>query len=111
MARAASRGSARGEGPPTSFPEGPPSSMPFDHSFTLQAVMQMQKDLGILGEKIDRMRFDLGELKDDGKETRKGLLEVQRSISSARGAMKVLGGLFTVALVVFGAVLAWLLST
>lgn len=109
MAR--SRATATGEGPPTSFPEGPPSSMPWDHSFTLQAVMQMQKDLGVLGEKIDRMRVDIGELKNDGKETRDQLVGVQKSISSAQGAMKILSGLFALALVIFAAVLAWMFKT
>lgn len=108
MARAAGRTTPSGEGPPTSFPEGPPSSMPWDHSFTLQAVMQMQKDLGVLGEKIERMREDLGELKGDGKETRDQLVEVQRSMSSAQGAMKILGGVFALALVIIAAVLAWM---
>lgn len=108
MVRPTSR-SAREDGPPTSFPEGPPSSMPWDHSFTLQAVMQMQKDLGVLSEKIDRMREDFVESKSDGKETRGKLSEVKESIASFKGAMKVFGGLYALALVLMAAFLAWYL--
>lgn len=99
------------QGPPSSLPEGNPNPASMDHSWTLQAVMQMQKDLGVLGEKIDRMRDDFGDLKSDGKETRDALSGVEKSIASAQGAMKVLSGLFALALVVIAAVLAWLLGS
>ncbi|HYI39518.1 MAG TPA: hypothetical protein VE053_04280 [Allosphingosinicella sp.] len=80
-----------------------------DHSWTLQAVMQMQKDLGVLGEKIDRMRDDFGDFKTDGKETHAKLIEVQKSIASAEGALKVFGRIYALALVIVAALLAWFL--
>ncbi len=46
-------------GPPTAFPSGNPPAAPFDHSFTLQAVMELQKSVAVLGEKIDRMSDDV----------------------------------------------------
>lgn len=52
-------GGSAGAGPPTSFPEGTPPIPTHDHSFTLQAVMEMKRDLGVLVERIDRMRDDV----------------------------------------------------
>lgn len=52
-------GGSTGAGPPTSFPEGTPPVPTQDHSFTLQAVMEMKRDLGVLIERIDRMRDDV----------------------------------------------------
>jgi hypothetical protein len=97
------------EGSPTGSPKGNPSERDrgFDHSFTLQAVMQMQKDLGVLGEKIDRLRDDFGELKTDAKENRNKLTEVKESIATFKGALIIIGGLYTLVLVILGAFLAW----
>lgn len=97
------------KGPPASYPEGDPQGAPWDHSFTLQAVMQMQKDLGILGEKIDRMREDHADAKADGAKTRDKLADVEKSIASAQGALKVFGPLYALLLVVIAAFLAWFL--
>ena len=92
------------------MPEGTPSlASPTDHSFTLQAVMQMQKELGVLGAKIDGMRDDLGDLKTDGKETRDKLGGVKEDIASFKGAIKVFGLIYALALVLLGAFLAWYL--
>lgn len=99
----------QGQGPPVSLPEGNPQTSSMDHSWTLQAVMQMQKDLGVLGEKIDRMRDDFGEIKADNKETSLKLIEVQKSIASAEGALKVFGRIYALALVIVAALLAWFL--
>lgn len=53
----------RSSGTPVSMPEGTPSlASPHDHSWTLQAVMEMQKSVGILGEKVDRLSSDISGL-------------------------------------------------
>lgn len=104
--------SGRGFGTPSSMPEGTPAlASPSDHSWTLQAIMQMQKDLGVLGEKIDRLRDDFVDVKTEGTKTRDTLGEVEKSIAAARGGMKVMTGLFALSLVVLAAVLAWLFGT
>jgi hypothetical protein len=55
--------SRKDSGTPSSMPEGTPSlASPTDHSFTLQAIMEMKGTLGELAAKIDRMRDDVGEL-------------------------------------------------
>lgn len=43
-------------GAPTSMPEGTPSlASPTDHSFTLQAIMEMNKTLGVLSAKVENL--------------------------------------------------------
>lgn len=67
----APRRPAAERGSPITMPQGNPSSAaPFDHSFTLQAVMELQKTVAVLGEKIDRMSADTRaiESKVDGVE-------------------------------------------
>lgn len=45
---------------PSSMPEGTPElAYPTDHSWTLQAVMDLNKTVGVLGEKIDRLAGDI----------------------------------------------------
>lgn len=51
------------------------------------------------------------ELKADAKEDRGKLTEIEKSMSFVKGAIWVLGGFFTLALVVIGAVLAKLLGS
>jgi hypothetical protein len=47
-------------GTPASMPEGTPSlASPNDHSWTLQSIMEMQKSVGIMGEKLDRLSGDM----------------------------------------------------
>jgi hypothetical protein len=108
MPRATPPESSR-QGPPSSLPEGNPPAASMDHSWTLQAIMQMQKDLGVFGEKIDRMRDDFAEAKSDGAKTRDKLGDVEKSIASANGALKVFGRLYALLLVVVAAFLAWFL--
>ena len=95
----------KGASTPERQPEGPPPAGMHDHSWTLQAVMEMQKDLGKLGEKIDGMRRDLTDLKGDAKETRDKVIEVEKSISVFKGAKLALGGMSAVLLVILGAFL------
>ena len=59
-------GSLKGAGSPASMPEGTPSlASPTDHSWTLQAVMDMQRSVGVLCEKVDRLSSDINSL--DGR--------------------------------------------
>lgn len=99
---ATGRRSAQTTSAPTSMPEGTPAVM-VDQSFTLQAIMEMQKELGVLGQKIEGMWADLRDFKSEGKETRDKLTEVEKSLSWFKGVRAVLGVLFALALVVVGA--------
>lgn len=60
----APRGTSGGrETTPSRLPEGTPSlASPMDHSFTLQAVMDLTKTVSVLTEKVDRLRDDVGSL-------------------------------------------------
>lgn len=51
----------------------------------------------------------ISDVKADGKETSKKLGEVKESIDSFKGAMKVFGGIYALALVLVAAFLAWFL--
>jgi hypothetical protein len=62
-------------------------------------------DVAKLTERIDNLIERVGDLKADGKETRDRLFSIEKSISFVKGAMWVLGGLFTIALVVIGVLL------
>lgn len=56
----------RSAGTPSSMPEGTPAlASPTDHSFTLQAIMEMQKTVGVLCEKVERLSTDISGL--DGR--------------------------------------------
>jgi hypothetical protein len=59
-----------------------------DHSFLLQAIMQVQRDLGGIGAKLDRVIADVGtqDAKTDA---------LQHTVSFVKGAIWVIGGLIT----------------
>ena len=44
------------DGTPKDFPQTTPPPQPLDYSFTLQAVMELQKSTGQLKESIDQLR-------------------------------------------------------
>ena len=67
--------------------------------------MDMQKDVAKLGEKIEGMRDDLRELRQDAKDTREKVVEVEKSISIFKGAKLALGAMGAVLLVILGAFL------
>lgn len=53
----------RGSGPPTRMPEGTPDTPSgMDHSWTLQAIIGLEKSVAVLAEKLDGVRTDLAEL-------------------------------------------------
>ena len=73
------------EGPPTEFAEvPPPKPQMIDHSFTLQAIMELQKSLAQLATKVDRLVEDV---KTHGQK----IDDVQSKISFVKGAVWVIG--------------------
>jgi hypothetical protein len=73
-------------GPPTDFANVPPQQTPMiDHSFTLQAVMELQKSVVQLSTKTERLIQDVDKQGDK-------LEVVLRQISFVKGATWVLGG-------------------
>jgi len=66
-------------------------------------------DIAKLTERIDNLIERVGDLKADGKETRDKLDGVKEDIAGFKGAIKVFGAIYTLALVVLGAFLAWYL--
>ncbi len=53
------RQTSQSETVPTSFPETPPRFSSPTHDFTLQAVIEMQRSLGELSAKTDRLIADV----------------------------------------------------
>lgn len=66
-------------------------------------------DVAKLTERIDNLIDRVSDLRTDGKETRDKLYDVKESIASFKGAMKVFGGLYALALVLVAAFLTWYL--
>src|SRR5437588_11890171 len=85
-------------GPPADPPAGTPAatSPMLDHSFTLQAVMDLKGTVSSLGTKVDRL------IDDVGKQGYK-IDTIRNQISFVKGALWVIGGLL--ALVMAGLVL------
>ena|SRR5213595_427415 len=81
---------------------GPPAGTPaatspmLDHSFTLQAVMDLKGTVSSLGTKVDRLIDDVGKQGDK-------IDTIRNQISFVKGALWVIGGLL--ALVMAGLVL------
>ncbi len=99
MAREPRRGS---EGAPQELPQGSPRDLhpTSDIRFVIVEVAK-------LTERIDHLIDRHSELKSDAKETHGKLIEIEKSISFVRGAIWVFGGIFALALVILGAVVAW----
>lgn len=115
------------EGAPEEQPQGNPRNLhpTSDIRFVIVEVAKLTERVdglvvavaGVapgLEKALDRHAADvkerIGELKADSKEDRAKLVEIEKSMSFVKGAVWVLGGFFTLALVVIGSVLAWLLS-
>src|ERR1700747_875201 len=78
--------------PPTQFANTTPPQTPMmDHSFTLQAIMDLKGTVSSLATKVDRL------IEDVGKQGPK-IDAVQHQISFVRGAIWVIGGLLGIAL-------------
>jgi hypothetical protein len=82
--------------PPTEFANVPPQTMMLDHSFTLQAVMELQKSVAELATKTGRLIEDVGKHGDkiDG---------LRHQVTFVKGALWVIGFL----ILAFGAVATW----
>lgn len=93
MAAKPSSGPPKGIGIPSSMPEGTPSlASPTDHSWTLQAIMEMQKSVGILGEKVDRLSGDISTLDSKIEGFGEKLEKVRNWQTIATTAIIVIGG-------------------
>jgi hypothetical protein len=71
---------------PKEFPNVTPQSAMVDHSFTLQAVMELQKSVAELATKTDRLIKDV-----EGQGTK--IDAVRHQISFVKGAVSVIGGI------------------
>jgi hypothetical protein len=81
-------GAGPASGPPTDFANVPPQTTPMlDHSFTLQAVLDLAKSVAQLGAKTDRLIQDV---ESQGKK----LDGISHQVSFVKGALWVLGALF-----------------
>ena len=89
------------DAPPDGLPDVPPSSRQqgHTHDFTLKAVIEMQRSLGDLCAKVDRLIVDVG------KQSEK-VSELRDTVSFVRGAIWVIG-ILGVVVVPF---LTWLLN-
>lgn len=84
--------SSEGE-PPTQFANvTPPQAVMLDHSFTLQAIMDLKGTVASLATKIDR-------LIDDVSKHGEKIDTVRNQISFVKGALWVIGGLLALATV------------
>jgi hypothetical protein len=75
---------------PREFAITTPQTQMLDHSFTLQAIMELQKSVAELATKTDRLIRDV-----DGHGNK--IDGVRHQISFVKGALWVLGGLIVVA--------------
>ncbi len=65
MARVGGRDGERGRtATPDSIPDVPPSPTPYTADFTFTAVMELQKNVAVLVEKVDRLSQDSKDLSD-----------------------------------------------
>jgi hypothetical protein len=81
--------------PPTDFANVVPASPMLDHSFTLQAVMELQKSVVELATKTDRLIKDV-----EGQGTK--IDGVRHQISFVKGALWVVGGILVLILSAVG---------
>jgi hypothetical protein len=82
--------------PPTTPSESQAAVGTHDHSFTLQAVLQMQRAFGVVEQKVDRLIEDVGTHADK-------IDKVRHQVTFVKGALWVIGGL----IVFVGALVAW----
>ena len=82
--------------PPTQFASTTPPQTPMmDHSFTLQAIMDLKGTVATLVTKTDR-------LIDDVSKQGNKIDTVQHQISFVKGAMWIIGALVTVVTIALG---------
>ena len=88
------------QGSPVNEPQGTPREL-----HPTSDIRFVMIEVAKLTERIEHMVKKQDELKADGRETRDRLFEIEKGVSFVKGAMYVLGGLFTLALVVIGVLL------
>ena len=93
------------QGAPGQLPQGSPADL-----YQMTDIRVVMVEMGKLTERIENLTNRVGELKDDGKETRDKLDEVKLGIASFKGAMKVWAGLFALGLVLIPVILGWYLK-
>jgi hypothetical protein len=76
---------------PKDFPNVTPQNVMVDHSFTLQAVMELQKSVAELAIKTDRLIKDV-----EGQGTK--IDAVRHQISFVKGAIWVIGAIVALAI-------------
>jgi len=89
------------EAPPQRMAETNPPTIPMvDYSFTLQAVMDMQKSVGKLTEAVES-------LKDQSKRQSDKLDQIGKDVHAAKVVVSVVCGLIIVA----ASLLGWVITT
>lgn len=82
--------------PPREFASVPPPTSPMlDYSFTLQAIMEVQKSVAQLTTKTDRLISDV-----DAHGSK--IDTIRNQISFVKGAMWVIGGLVVIGMALIG---------
>jgi len=75
---------------PRDFPNVPPSSPMIDHSFTLQAVMEMQRSIGQLTEAINQLGRSVGTLDNRTKSVEEEVSKVNTKLAIAAAILALL---------------------
>lgn len=88
MPRPTEFGTSGGEQPPRFAETTPPRYPGSDYSFTLQAVLELQKAVGQLQEAV-------GTLKEQGKQHSEKLEKISLRIYAASAVLIVLGGIIS----------------
>ncbi len=91
--------------PPEDFAQVPPPR----NLHPVADIRLVITDLAKLTERIDSLIEKVADLKADGRDTREKIVTVEKSIAGFEGSIKVFGRIYTLALVIVAALLAWLL--
>lgn len=84
------------EGPPTQFADvPPPRPQMIDHSFTLQAIMEVQKSVSQMATKTDRL---ISDVESHGTK----IDDVRGKIRFVQGGLWVIGAIVTIGVAVVG---------
>ncbi|MFU8789879.1 MAG: hypothetical protein ACNA7G_12690 [Methylobacter sp.] len=75
---------------PRDFPNVPPSSPMIDHSFTLQAVMEMQRSIGQLTEAINQLGRSVDTLDNRTKSVEEEVSKVNTRLAIAAAILALL---------------------
>lgn len=76
---------------PTEMASVPPQTPMLDHSFTLQAIMELKGSFGVLLTKTDRL---ISDVKDQGEK----IDQLRHQVTFVRGALWVVGAILVAAI-------------